>query len=147
MSASTSPHKGDEATTASAESPGWVKFDEADGSAPSDDQNSPVKTRTSRSSSGVSSARGSVQSVVNPALAAVGSGGGVLPVSEVEVVDEHSLRKKVNSEAENAGTPVFRQMSSRSSSQSAQMDTVNLSDDGTSPARTETIRGRRFSKY
>merc|ERR1712018_1005766 len=36
-------------------------------------------------------------------------------------------------------------MSSRSSSQSAQMDTVNLSDDGTSPAWTETIRGRRFN--
>lgn len=156
MSASTSPHKGGEETSNSAGTPsaGWVKFDEADGgsSEASGDQNSPVKIRTSRSSSGVSSARGSVQSVINvegpvsPPGDGVGSdvGGGVLPVTEVKVVNEHSLRLKKSNEVVTEA-PMFRQMQQHSVSQAGQMDTVNLSDDGQSPSRSnDHIRGRRF---
>ena len=164
MSASTSPHKGGEETSNSAASgsgtpsAGWVKFDEADGGGSSEasgDQNSPVKIRTSRSSSGVSSARGSVQSVINveggpvspppPSGGGVDSdlGGGVLPVTEVKVVNEHSLRLKKSNEIVTEAPPMFRQMQSQVA---GQMDTVNLSDDGQSPSRSNDhhIRGRRF---
>ena len=152
MSASTSPHKGGEETSNSAASAGWVKFDEADGGGSSEasgDQNSPVKIRTSRSSSGVSSARGSVQSVINtegPVSPTGGSdaGGGVLPVTEVKVVNEHNLRLKKSSEVVTEA-PMFRQMQQPSVSHAGQMDTVNLSDDGQSPSRSnDHIRGRRF---
>ena len=152
MSASTSPHKGGEDETSNP-SVGWVKFDETDGgggsSEASGDQNSPVKIRTSRSSSGVSSARGSVQSVINtegPVSPTGGSdaGGGVLPVTEVKVVNEHNLRLKKSSEIVTEA-PMFRQMQQPSVSQAGQMDTVNLSDDGQSPSRSnDHIRGRRF---
>ena len=165
MSASTSPHKGGEETSNSAASgsgtpsAGWVKFDEADGGGSSEasgDQNSPVKIRTStRSSSGVSSARGSVQSVINveggpvspppPSGGGVDSdlGGGVLPVTEVKAVNEHSLRLKKSNEIVTEAPPMFRQMQSQVA---GQMDTVNLSDDGQSPSRSNDhhIRGRRF---
>ena len=159
MSASTSPHKGGEDETSNP-SVGWVKFDETDGgggsSEASGDQNSPVKIRTStRSSSGVSSARGSVQSVINveggpvspppPSGGGVDSdlGGGVLPVTEVKVVNEHSLRLKKSNEIVTEAPPMFRQMQSQVA---GQMDTVNLSDDGQSPSRSNDhhIRGRRF---
>merc|ERR1712038_1386361 len=159
MSASTSPHKGGEDETSNP-SVGWVKFDETDGgggsSEASGDQNSPVKIRTStRSSSGVSSARGSVQSVINveggpvspppPSGGGVDSdlGGGVLPVTEVKVVNEHSLGLKKSNEIVTEAPPMFRQMQSQVA---GQMDTVNLSDDGQSPSRSNDhhIRGRRF---
>lgn len=131
MSASTSPHK---------EAAGWVKFDETevgevDGAAPSSEEtNSPIKTKTSRSSSGVSSARGSVQSVVNTDESG-GPSAAVLSVTEV--VD----RKKLDTVT--TEVPMFRQMSSSRSS--SQMDEVNL--DGQSPRTTnDHIRGRRFRK-
>merc|ERR1712061_333139 len=79
MSATTSPQK-EKAT--------WVKFDETDAASPS--------------SSGVSSARGSVLA----APLSQEEEGGVLQVSEVQVVDEHVLKKKEMTEA-----PVFKQMS------------------------------------
>ena len=140
MSASTSPIK--------EEAKDWVKFDEADGALPSASSASPDKNKSSRSSSGVSSARGSVNSAViheeEPA-------GGVLPVSEVQVVDEESLRKKAI-EAVAQGPPssnAFRQMQPAKLNHASNvsldnMDNVNLSDDGQSPTH---VRGRQFRKY
>ena len=137
MSASTSPHK---------EAAGWVKFDESevgevDGAAPSSEEtiNSPTKTKTSRSSSGVSSARGSVQSVVNTDESGGPASAAVLSVSEV--VDRKKLDTVTSVTSE---VPMFRQMSSSRSS--SQMDEVNL--DGQSPRTTnDHIRGRRFRKF
>ena len=72
---------------------GWVKFDETDSTANGNKDaavvegsanNSPAKNNNNRSgsSSGVSSARGSVTSAI---MASGDDGGGVLPVSEIQV--------------------------------------------------------------
>lgn len=143
MSASTSPIK--------EESKDWVKFDEADGAEPSasvDSVTSPSKHKSSRSSSGVSSARGSVNSAVIHEEES--GGGGVLPVSEVQVVDEETLRKKATEAVTSEPPSVFRQMqtttrinhnNTSSNASMDNMDNVNLSDDGQSPIH---IRGRQF---
>lgn len=126
MSATTSPQK---------EKAEWVKFDEVDGD-PSG--SSPSHQKTSGSSSGVSSARGSVNSVVAVAQKEEEADqGGVLDVSEVQVVDESALKK--------LEPPTFKQMQSskKVNAQEAEMDNVNLSDEG-SPQKTSDIRGRRF---
>ena len=127
MSATTSPQK---------EKAQWVKFDEADGGA-----------EASRSSSGVSSARGSVLAAPLPQE----EDGGVLQVSEVQVVDEHVLKNKTSETAADAHSSVFKQMSSSPTKvkgatmeDSADMDNVNLSDE--SPAKSDNGRGRRFRK-
>ena len=102
MSATTSPQKEKvSATVASSSAAGWVKFDDGgtgveDGEADYNGRNpdpygSPVKAagdggQTSRSSSGVSSARGSVNSaVVSPHQDQDEHDGGILAVSEVQV--------------------------------------------------------------
>ena len=102
MSATTSPQKEKaSATVASSAAAGWVKFDdggtgvedsEADyNSRNPDPYGSPAKAagdggQTSRSSSGVSSARGSVNSaVVSPHQDQDEHDGGILAVSEVQV--------------------------------------------------------------
>ena len=102
MSATTSPQKEKaSATVASAAAAGWVKFDDGgtgveDGEADYNGRNpdpygSPAKAgadggQTSRSSSGVSSARGSVNSaVVSPHQDQDEHDGGILAVSEVQV--------------------------------------------------------------
>ena len=100
MSATTSPQK-EKASATVAAAAGWVKFDDggpgvedgdADYSARNPDSyGSPVKAaadggQTSRSSSGVSSARGSVNSaVVSPHQDQDEHDGGILAVSEVQV--------------------------------------------------------------
>jgi len=77
---------------------------------------------------------------------------GVLPVSEIQIVDEQNLKRK-NSEMASDPPPMFRQMSSATASPikngptaEAAMQNVNLSDDGSSPSKSasEAIRGRRF---
>ena len=137
MSATTSPQK---------EKTSWVKFDEADGEPPT----SPGGLKTSRSSSGVSSARGSV----NSASVDVVDEGGVLPVSEVQVVDEQTLKRKNSEMTAVTDPPVFKQMATPTKmntvgSQEATMQSVNLSDDASSPTKStsDAIRGRRFGKY
>ena len=104
MSATTSPQK-EKASATVAAAAGWVKFDDGsaagveDGDAdynarnsnPYDGGGSPAKAaadggQTSRSSSGVSSARGSVNSaVVSPHQDQDEHDGGILAVSEVQV--------------------------------------------------------------
>lgn len=117
----------------------WVKFDEADAGTPkgSPTKSSPAKHRGSSgsSSSGVSSARGSVNSVTAAAVIST-EPQGVLPVSEIQVVDEHSLRKKNSMASGSASMENARDL--QSSHVSDSMDNVNLSDDGT------LIRGKRF---
>jgi hypothetical protein len=103
MSATTSPQKEKAASAtvaAAAAAAGWVKFDDGGpGVEDGDDYNnrnpdpygSPAKAaadggQTSRSSSGVSSARGSVNSaVVSPHQDQDEHDGGILAVSEVQV--------------------------------------------------------------
>ena len=103
MSATTSPQK-EKASATVAAAAGWVKFDDGgpgveDGGGdyksrnpdPYDGGGSPVKAaadgvQTSRSSSGVSSARGSVNSaMVSPHQDQDEHDGGILAVSEVQV--------------------------------------------------------------
>ncbi len=91
MSQPSSPRKagGDSDVTTGS---GWVKFDETDSTANGNKDaavvegsanNSPAKNNNrSGSSSGVSSARGSVTSAI---MASGDDGGGVLPVSEIQV--------------------------------------------------------------
>ena len=101
MSATTSPQKEKACATVASAAAGWVKFDDGgtgveDGDADYSARNpdpygSPVKAgadggQTSRSSSGVSSARGSVNSaVVSPHQDQDEHDGGILAVSEVQV--------------------------------------------------------------
>lgn len=132
MSATTSPSK---------DKVSWVKFDEADGGPPASPNDGQVKT--SRSSSGVSSARGSVNSVA----AVETDEGGVLAVSEVQVVDEQTL-KATRSNQPNESSVVFKQMQTSTpvkrqpTGSETDMDNVNLSDEN-SPQK-DAIRGRRF---
>lgn len=137
MSATTSPSK---------DKVSWVKFDEADGGPASPDG----QVKTSRSSSGVSSARGSVNSV----SAVEADEGGVLAVSEVQVVDEQTLKATTtrSNQANESSSVVFKQMQTPNSSpvkrqppgSETDMDNVNLSDEN-SPQK-DVIRGRRFGK-
>ena len=137
------------ATTSPSKDKGWVKFDETDGADPAGGGGLQTSTR---SSSGVSSARGSVNSAV--AAMEEDDHSGVLPVSEIQIVDEQNLKRK-NSEMASDPPPMFRQMSSATASPikngptaEAAMQNVNLSDDGSSPSKSasEAIRGRRFGK-
>ena len=84
MSQPSSPSKGESPGSPEGNA-GWVKFDEADSSPVSA---SPSKTnnnnRNSYTGSSVSSARGSVTSATIPSDDPAG-GGGVLPVSEIQV--------------------------------------------------------------
>ena len=135
MSATTSPQK---------DKVNWVKFDNETESA---------EAHSRSSSSGVSSARGSVNSVqLSPQEAGDEvDDTGVLPVSETQVVNEKSLRgQKSGVEATVSSQPgqVFKQMNSPSKlSSSSDMDNVNLKEESSSPAKSDQIRGRRFCKY
>ena len=112
MSATTSPQKEKaSATVASSAAAGWVKFDDGgtgveDGEADYNGRNpdpygSPAKAgadggQTSRSSSGVSSARGSVNSaVVSPHQDQDEHDGGILAVSEVQVSFVKSIFREI----------------------------------------------------
>merc|ERR1712156_968415 len=89
MSATTSPQK------EKANAAGWVKFEDTDEVQDSGGIGSPSKAHIdspSRSSSGVSSARGSVTSAALPNQEDENDGG-ILAVSEVQVVDEHTLKE------------------------------------------------------
>ena len=148
MSATTSPQK---------DKVGWVKFDNETSKAEIEEVQSP-----SRSSSGVSSARGSVNSATVPDEVDEAQGG-VLAVSETRVVDEHSLRQQqpkngtINHQNSHPPPPVFKQMSSSSPAKttspttSDSLDNVNLNDETIhqSPSHhsqsADHIRGRRFT--
>ena len=151
MSATTSPIKEKAA--------GWVKFDEADGVSSAENGpetiGSPAKSaadivHTSRSSSGVSSARGSVNSAVSPNQDhrdLDNDDGGILAVSEVQVIDERTLKKEQATAALSTvgqGPPTFAQMTIASSE--TDMDNVNLNDSGSPHKTTDGIRGRRFGR-
>jgi len=165
MSATTSPQK--EKASATVAAAGWVKFDETgsggagaeDGgddynSRNPDSYGSPAKAtadggQTSRSSSGVSSARGSVNSaVVSPHQDQDEHDGGILAVSEVQVIDEHTLKLE---QAAITVAPVFKQMqatptagSKANGSSDIDMDNVNLNDSGSPQKTTDVVRGRQF---
>lgn len=131
MSATTSPQK---------DKVNWVKFENEKESVEAD-----LGGNSRSSSSGVSSARGSVNSVqLSPReeVAKDEADRGVLPVTETQVVDEQSLRGQKSHEA--TGGPLFKQMSSSPSkpaNSSEMMDNVNLDE---SPSKDQ-IRGRRFT--
>ena len=149
MSATTSPQK---------DKVGWVKFDSETSKAEVQDE-PPTPSRSS--SSGVSSARGSVNSAVEADEVDFSSAGqgGVLAVSETQVVDEHSLRQNNGSVVQqqpNSHTVVFKQMTSTPSSPIKapsttidMLDNVNLHDETihspSSSKSAENIRGRRFT--
>ncbi len=136
----------------------WVKFDETDGDG------------SRATSSGVSSARGqigkllhfgtchlrtwflilgSVNSVVTNA-----EDQGVLPVSQVEVVDEKSIKQtKVNKDevvfkqvsVSATASPLKRASQNLTDNDTVSMDNVNLSDESPNKS-SDLIRGRRFRK-
>jgi len=160
MSATTSPQK------EKANAAGWVKFEETDGVQDSivggsgSPSKATVDSQTSRSSSGVSSARGSVTSAAlphqedendwrrrNPAPDDDGhNNGGILAVSEVQVIDEHTLKREQSIAGGTSAVPVFRQMSTTTpkanGASETEMDNVNLNDSA-SPHKTP-VRGRQF---
>ena len=135
MSATTSPQK---------DKVNWVKFENETEAVEAE-----FAANSRSSSSGVSSARGSVNSVqLSPHEEAKDEADrGVLPVTETQVVDEQSLRgqKSLSGGHEASATPqVFKQMSSSPSKMaksSEMMDNVNLDE---SPSKDQ-IRGRRFT--
>lgn len=144
--------------TASPAKSGWVSFDEdaadggggggrvngetsgtAKGSSPSSPSTGPT------SSSGVSSARGSVNSISRSNYDHDQSSPGALQVSEIQVVDEQSLRRK-------ASTTAAAGMTSSRVSASDSMDNVNLEDSSAGAASStspsgggqQAVRGRTF---
>ena len=144
MSATTSPQK------EKANAAGWVKFEDTDEVQDSGGVGSPSKAHIdspSRSSSGVSSARGSVTSAALPNQEDENDGG-ILAVSEVQVVDEHTLKREqaVVAAPTTSHAPVFKQMTSPTNTPKVNgasefdMDNVNLSDSG-SPRKS--TRGQR----
>jgi len=145
MSATTSPQK------EKANAAGWVKFEETDGVQDSivggggSPSKATVDSQTSRSSSGVSSARGSVTSAALPHQEDENDGG-ILAVSEVQVIDEHTLKREQSIAGGTSAVPVFRQMSTTTpkanGASETEMDNVNLNDSA-SPHKTP-VRGRQF---
>ena len=142
MSATTSPQK------EKAIAPGWVKFDETDGSEANGGGVISATASPTRSSSGVSSARGSVNSAISPHQDESEVEGGILAVSEVQVIDEHTLKREqaVVAAPTTSHAPVFKQMTSPTNTPKVNgasefdMDNVNLSDSG-SPRKS--TRGQR----
>ena len=151
MSATTSPQK------EKANAAGWVKFEDTDEVQDSGGVGSPSKTAVdspSRSSSGVSSARGSVTSAALPNQEDENDGG-ILAVSEVQVVDEHTLKREQSIAAGGGGgtsvVPLFKQMSTTNTPKAngaseTEMDNVNLNDTTSPHKTTNAARGRTFGK-
>ena len=150
MSATTSPQK------EKANAAGWVKFEDTDEVQDSGGVGSPSKAHIdspSRSSSGVSSARGSVTSAALPNQEDENDGG-ILAVSEVQVVDEHTLKREQSIAAGGgggtSGVPLFKQMSTTTpkanGASETEMDNVNLNDTTSPHKTTNAARGRTFGK-
>merc|ERR1712156_70326 len=148
MSATTSPQK------EKANAAGWVKFEDTDEVQDSGGIGSPSKAHIdspSRSSSGVSSARGSVTSAALPNQEDENDGG-ILAVSEVQVVDEHTLKREQSIAAGGgggtSGGPLFKQMSTTTpkanGASETEMDNVNLNDTTSPHKTTNAARGRTF---
>jgi len=148
MSATTSPQK------EKANAAGWVKFEDTDEVQDSGGVGSPSKAHIdspSRSSSGVSSARGSVTSAALPNQEDENDGG-ILAVSEVQVVDEHTLKREQSIAAGGgggtSGVPLFKQMSTTTpkanGASETEMDNVNLNDTTSPHKTTNAARGRTF---
>merc|ERR1712156_1268038 len=148
MSATTSPQK------EKANAAGWVKFEDTDEVQDSGGVGSPSKAHIdspSRSSSGVSSARGSVTSAALPNQEDE-IDGGILAVSEVQVVDEHTLKREQSIAAGGgggtSGVPLFKQMSTTTpkanGASETEMDNVNLNDTTSPHKTTNAARGRTF---
>ena len=148
MSATTSPQK---------DKVGWVKFDNETSKAEVQEGSPPPPTPSRSSSSGVSSARGSVNSAVADEVD-FSHQGGVLAVSETRVVDEHITQNNgsVVQQQPNSHPVVFKQMSSTPSSPTKastttidMLDNVNLHDETihspSSSNSVDNIRGRRFT--
>lgn len=148
MSATTSPQK---------DKVGWVKFDNETSKAVVQEGSPPPPTPSRSSSSGVSSARGSVNSAVADEVD-FSHQGGVLAVSETRVVDEHITQNNgsVVQQQPNSHPVVFQQMSSTPSSPTKastttidMLDNVNLHDETihspSSSNSVDNIRGRRFT--
>ena len=116
---------------------GWVQFDDDNPDGAVNSKGHPlgddVKS-TPRSSSGVSSARGSVNSISD----AANHSGASLTVSAIEVVDEETLRKKSVKES--------RSNNVRKNSE-AELSNVNLEEEQVqTPAKTTITRGKQFGK-
>jgi len=124
---------------------GWVKFDEGDGPDSPAARESPAKHGLSSNSSGVSSARGSVNSVRTDPPAALATGAEI-SVSEIQVVDEATLKRKVSVPVSGVGTLTGAVTSSPNPTASISMDNVNLSDSSELPGSgTRFTRGKQFA--